>query len=150
MWIVSLLFLCFSNRQDVLLDSQRHHQRTSAADGELMTADEWDLPLVTQSMVHLVLQPEDHGHNIVCSANNKLLQHGTLQGSFKLNVTCKWPLQYKMLLLFVTFKDFTAILWIFYKQNIFTLISFVSCWTVCWLKITNLSHFVSFYIENCF
>lgn len=51
----------------------------------------WDLPLVTESTVHLALQPEDNGHQLVCRAENGLLRRSALEGSLRLNVACKWP-----------------------------------------------------------
>lgn len=47
-----------------------------------------DLPLVTESIVQLTVQPEDNGHRLVCRAEN-LVPQSALEGTFPLEVACK-------------------------------------------------------------
>ena len=78
------------NRQTVLFESQVMPGLLDHTPfNDTPNDNEFDLPLVTESMIQLMLQPEDNKRRLVCRAENPVLRQSALEGTLTLNVACK-------------------------------------------------------------
>ena len=75
---------------NIVHESEREISQSKDHNQHLVAESLDDLPLITESMVQLTVQPEDNGHQIVCQAwNDQLPKSVPLEGMLLLNVTCK-------------------------------------------------------------